>query len=168
MLNYLPRSPRLNTHASHRIVIVASRYNEEFVEPMVVNALQEIHAIGPMIKTEVIHAPGSFEIPFTVRQVIERRKPDGIICLGVILRGETGHADLIAASVSDMLCRLSVEFLIPVIHGVLLLNSREEAQVRCLGEEYNRGIEAARAAVEIIRTARDLKTMKRGIPPRRS
>jgi len=154
MLTHLPTRPRTTIHVSSRIAIVASSYHPELVEPMVEKALQEIHAIDTLIKTEVVHAPGSFEIPYLARQMIEKRKSDAVICLGVILQGETGHAELIAASVSHALCQLSVEAKTPIIHGVLFLKNEEQAKERCLGEEYNRGIEAARAAVESLRASR--------------
>jgi 6,7-dimethyl-8-ribityllumazine synthase len=112
----------------------------------------------PQAKIEVVHAPGSFEIPFLAQLIIQRHKPDAVICLGVILRGATGHADLIAASVSDTLCQLSVTTGTPVIHGVLLLDNEEQAKERCLGDEYNRGTEAARAALEVLREARGITT----------
>jgi 6,7-dimethyl-8-ribityllumazine synthase len=121
---------------------------------MVSKALEEITRIEPNTKTEVVHAPGSFEIPHLAKQAIEHLKADAVICLGVIFQGETGHADLIAASVSDTLCRMSVETQTPVIHGVLLLDSQDQAQARCLGAEINRGTEAARAAIETLRSSR--------------
>lgn len=158
MLTPIPTRPRLSTGANNRIVLVASHYNWEFVEPMVTRAVEELSAIEPGTKVEVIHAPGSFEIPFLAASAIAKDKPDAVICLGVIFKGETGHADLVAASVSDALCRLSVEQLVPVIHGVLLLNDRAQARMRCLGAEMNRGTEAARAAVEILRSSKTLST----------
>ena len=154
MLTPLPTRPRLSTAATNRIVVVASRYNAEFVEPMVAKALAEITLIEPHTKTQVVHAPGSFEIPHLARKAIDQLKADAVICLGVIFKGETGHADLIAASVSDALCRMSVETLTPVIHGVLLLDNKEQARARCLEEEINRGTEAARAAIEVLRASR--------------
>jgi 6,7-dimethyl-8-ribityllumazine synthase len=153
MLTSLPTRPRLSKSSSNRIVLVASRYNAEFVEPMVAKTLAEIVLVEPQARTEVIHAPGSFEIPFLARQAIERLKADAVICLGVIFRGETGHAELIASSVSDALCRMSVETLTPVIHGVLLLDNKQQAQIRCLDGEMNRGTEAARAAIEVLRSS---------------
>lgn len=156
MLTPLPARPRAATQTINRFTIVASRYNEEFVEAMLAKAQEEIHALEPHAKIEVIHAPGTFEIPFLTRHVIERRKPNAVICLGVILRGETGHANLIASSVSDALCRLSVETSTPIIHEVLLLNDKAQAQERCLGNTHNRGTEAARAAVQILRAARSI------------
>jgi 6,7-dimethyl-8-ribityllumazine synthase len=158
MLTPLPTAPSPCTKAANRIVVVASRYNAEFVEPMVAKALAEISLIEPNTRVEVIHAPGSFEIPHLARQAIEHLKADAVICLGVIFQGETGHADLIAASVSDTLCSMSVQTLTPVIHGVLLLSNREQAQARCLGGEINRGTEAARAAIETLRSSRAMAT----------
>jgi len=154
MLTPLQSAPHTSSEEANRIIVVASRYNSEFVEPMVAKALEEIARIEPNSKVEVVHAPGSFEIPHLARQAIEHLKADAVICLGVIFQGETGHADLIAASVSDTLCRMSVETLTPVIHGVLLLDSKDQAQARCLGEEINRGTEAARAAIETLRSSR--------------
>jgi len=154
MLTPFQTAPQPSSEAVNRIVVVASRYNAEFVEPMVSKALEEITRIEPNTKTEVVHAPGSFEIPHLAKQAIEHLKADAVICLGVIFQGETGHADLIAASVSDTLCRMSVETLTPVIHGVLLLDSQDQAQARCLGAEINRGTEAARAAIETLRSSR--------------
>jgi 6,7-dimethyl-8-ribityllumazine synthase len=142
--------------ASQRIALVVSRYNENYVEPMLAKALEEICVIEPNTQTEIVHAPGSFEIPFLTRQVIERRKPDAVICLGVIFQGASGHANLIANSVSDALCRISVDTLTPVIHAVLLLTNEEQAKERCLGDTMNRGIEAARAAIEVLRSAKAL------------
>ena len=155
MLKPLPARPR-TIHRTSRVVIIASNYNEEFVSPMLAKAQQEIVAIEPMTKIEVLNAPGSFEIPHLAAQAIKRMKPDAVICLGVIFRGETGHADLIAASVSNTLCQLSVDSGIPVIHAVLLLNNKEQADARCLGDEFNRGTEAARAAMAALQEFRNI------------
>jgi len=153
MFKPLQARPRLGLKAASRIGIVASRYNWEFVEPMLTKALEEITLIVPQSETQVVHAPGSFEIPFLAGQLIQKTKPDVVICLGVIFQGETGHANLIAAYVSDELCRLSVDSGIPIIHGVLLLQNEGQARERCLGNEINRGTEAVRSAIEVMRSS---------------
>jgi 6,7-dimethyl-8-ribityllumazine synthase len=157
MLKPLPSRPD-RSDAAHRYVIVASRYNGEFVQSMVEKAIAEIASVEPNSKVEVVPAPGSFEIPFLARLSIERAKPDAVLCLGVIFEGKTGHADLIAASVSDTLSRMAVDTLTPVIHGVLLLQDEEQARERCLGNEINRGTECARAAIEVLRAADAITT----------
>ena len=155
MLRPLPERPA-QSDGSHRIVVVASRYNDEFVGPMTRAFLAELATIEPGSSAEVIHAPGSFEIPHLAACAVENLRPDAVVCLGVILKGETGHADLVASSVSDSLCRLSVEKLVPVIHGVLLLGDREQASARCLGDGMNRGTECARAVIDILRSSQNI------------
>ena len=141
MLKHLPTRPRLSSRGVMRIAIVASRYNWELVEQMLACAQAEIKLIEPAAKVDVVHAPGAFEIPYLARQVIEQKRPD---------------ADIIAFAVSDILCRLSVECRVPVTNGVLLLHNEEQARERCLGKEFNRGTEGARAAIETLRAARRL------------
>jgi 6,7-dimethyl-8-ribityllumazine synthase len=158
MLTPVPARPRLAVQTATRIAIVASRYNAEFVDAMLAKTKQELRTIDPVSRVDVVYAPGSFEIPYLARILIERQKPDVIICLGVIIQGETGHADLIATSVSNALCQISVETKTPIIHGVLLLDHEEQAQERCLGDEFNRGTEAARAAIELLCEARSIQT----------
>ena len=87
-----------------------------------------------------------------------QERVDCILALGVVLQGETAHAELIARSVTAALMNLALEFRVPVIHEVLLLKNVEQAKARCLGPELNRGIEAARAAVAIARTVKQFSS----------
>jgi 6,7-dimethyl-8-ribityllumazine synthase len=94
--------------------------------------------------------PGAFEIPVAVANVLNREVFNCVIALGLIIRGATGHADLVAGAVTDSLQRLAVENLIPVIHEVLLVEDEKQAHARCVAESKNRGREAARAAAGMI------------------
>jgi 6,7-dimethyl-8-ribityllumazine synthase len=91
-----------------------------------------------------------------VASVLDRDPPACIIALGLIIRGATGHADLVGRSVTDALQRLAIESRRPVIHEVLLLDDEKQAYARCIGAKLNRGREAARAAAAIIDVFQEL------------
>jgi 6,7-dimethyl-8-ribityllumazine synthase len=135
--------------AKRRFVIVASRFNAEFVQGLVDHATNELRALAPAAQIDLQQVPGAFEIPIVVRELAAQKNADAILALGVILKGQTDHAENLARSVTDALQRIAIEHGVPVINTVLSVNSASEAQERCLGNEINRGIEAARAAIEI-------------------
>lgn len=147
---YFPERPINSLQHVPRISIIASRYNNSFVDVMLEQTEQELLAIAPTTKIEVTRVQGAFEIPVLGKIIAARRAPDAIIALGVILEGETAHARLIATSITDALMKISIDHAIPVIHEVLLLENKEQAADRCLSESANRGIEAARAAITAI------------------
>ncbi len=148
-----------------RICIVASKYNEEFTDALVENAIQELGELVPQGRVDLIRVPGAFEIPVMVASILSRDPPACIIALGLIIRGSTQHADLVGKSVTDALQQLAVESLRPIIHEVLLLDDEKQAYARCIGAQLNRGREAARAAVAMIDVFQELE---RSMPRRSS
>lgn len=147
MATQIPIRPRKLFRSSQSYyAIVESQYNTDYVRPMADAVVKELQEMDAGVIVERVEAPGAFEIPLLVKALLERKRYHAVIALGVIFKGETDHADLIAKSTTDSLQRLSLEYLVPVIHEVLLLNNEEQAKVRCLGEKLNRGVEAARAA----------------------
>ena len=149
MSSALPPKPRI-IGPKVRICIVASKYNEQFTDALVENAIEELGELVPQGRVDLIRVPGAFEIPVIVASILERDPPACIIALGLIIRGATEHADLVASSVTEALQRLAVESLRPVIHEVLLVEDEKQAYARCIGAQLNRGKEAARAAAAMI------------------
>ena len=139
-------------------VIVASRYNARYVDAMVRAAKAELKRAGAA-GIETIRVPGAYEIPVAAARLARTRQPAlaAIICLGVILRGQTVHADHIGRAVSDALMQIQLAYEVPVIHEVLLLENEEQARVRCLGAEFNRGTEAAQTALAMRRVMAGLR-----------
>ena len=135
-----------------RIAIVASTYNTEYVDGMLNAALATLTDAG-VGKVELVHVPGAFEIPVVAAKLArrKRRRPEAIICLGVILRGETTHADNVSETVSRLLGEIAVETTVPVIHEVLLLENKTQAKARCTSKKTNRGFEAAHSALAMAR-----------------
>ncbi len=145
----LPPRPR-HMGAKVRICIVASKYNEEFTDALVENAIDELGEILPQSRVDLIRVPGAFEIPVTIANVLNRESPVCIIALGLIIRGATAHADLVAESVTSSLQSMAVTHRVPIIHEVLLVDDEKQAYARCIGATINRGREAARAAASMI------------------
>ncbi|MEA2909397.1 MAG: 6,7-dimethyl-8-ribityllumazine synthase, partial [Bradyrhizobium sp.] len=127
--------------------IIASRYNERYVNAMLRAAQTVLRRAGARV--QVVRVPGAYEIPVVAARLARSASPPraGLICLGVILRGQTVHAAHIGEAVSTALMQLQLRYEIPVIHEVLLLENEEQARVRCLGQKHNRGAEAAQTAL---------------------
>lgn len=131
-----------------RFGIVAARYNADLADALLdacVKSLQGARAI------EVVRVPGSFEVPAAVARLARRRRYDCLIALGVLLQGETKHADLIGHAVAWGLTQISITADVPVVFGIVTANNLRQARVRCLSGKYNRGREAAQTAIAMAR-----------------
>lgn len=133
-----------------RYIIIASLYNRRYVDSMI-KAAKELLASAKVSSIEVIRVPGAYEIPVVAANLLKNYSKDiaAIICLGVIIRGETAHAQLIGESVTMALTRLQIDYGVPIAHEVLLLENVQQAEKRCLDEKHNRGYEAAKTAIEM-------------------
>ena len=143
-----------------RIVVVASRYNSKYTDSLVDSALDTLEKLCPKAQVEVIRVPGAFEIPVAAEKLARAidHPPSAIVALGVIIRGSTAHADLIAGSITSSLHQISLAHCLPVIHEVLLVENEKQAEDRSLGDELNRGREAAEAAVEMIKVMQSIES----------
>jgi 6,7-dimethyl-8-ribityllumazine synthase len=149
--------------------IVASRFNAQYVDGLVDHATGELRALAPDAMISLHRVPGAFEIPVVAREVASRQNADAVIACGVILQGETNHAQNLSRSVTNALQRIAVEHGVPVINAVLSFDNEAQARARCLENKINRGTEAARAALEIADVLSELRN-KQGAavsrPPR--
>ncbi len=163
MSQYGPSRPRpIQDRVS--IAIVASLYNNQFVQGLIDAGREELEELAPNATITVYRVPGAFEIPVCTELVIKNTKPDAVIAFGVIIRGSTEHADLVGASVTDALQQMAVRHTLPVVHEVLLVSSEEQAEERCLGVKINRGTEAAQVAVNMIALFRKMRASFAGQP----
>lgn len=149
MSTALPPRPRVIGPRT-RICIVAAKYNEEFTDSLVDNTVEELGELMPNTRIDLIRVPGAFEIPVTAEAVMQRQAPYCLIALGVIIKGATAHAELVAQSTTDALQQIATRHAIPIINEVLLLDDDKQAYARCIASKLNRGREAARAAAAMV------------------
>jgi 6,7-dimethyl-8-ribityllumazine synthase len=131
------------------IAIVVSTYHEEFARGLVSHARRELEAIAPGTLVQVFEVPGSFEVPIVVQAAAERGDFDAVIAFGLLMEGQTAHAQLISSAVTDALMRISLVTRVPVVHEVLVVQDAAQARARCIDDEINRGTEAARVAMRM-------------------
>ena len=138
--------------------IVVSRFNPELTDALLVatvTCLKE-HGAAPDQIT-VVRVPGAFELPTVLERMAAEKKYDALIALGAVIQGETPHAGHINAEVNRALCEMARQYSVPVIDGVVMTHTLEQAEARCTTGEKSRGWYAARAAIEMAHVMTQLK-----------
>ncbi|MCS6897035.1 MAG: 6,7-dimethyl-8-ribityllumazine synthase, partial [Nitrospira sp.] len=116
---------------------------------------------------QVVRVPGAFEIPLVARTMAMGGRFDAVICLGAVIRGETPHFDYICAETSRGIGRAALETGVPIIFGVLTTETAAQAAERADPSKFDRGGEAARAAIKMAKVMKQLKA-SRPLPPSES
>jgi 6,7-dimethyl-8-ribityllumazine synthase len=99
----------------------------------------------------VAWAPGAFELPLVARGFARSGAVDAVVCLGAVIRGDTGHYDFVAGECARGLQRVQLDTGVPVVFGVLTTDTVEQALVRSEDDDTNKGREAAVTAIEMVR-----------------
>ena len=140
-----------------RFVLVAARFNRFVVEPLVDGALDGLKRHGVADDAiDVVWVPGSFEIPLVAQRLAGSRKYAAVICLGAVIRGDTGHYDHVAAGAAHGVAQAALATGVPVIFGILTCDTVEQAINRAGAKAGNKGFEAAVTAVEMVNLLRQL------------
>lgn len=140
-----------------RIALVVSRFNERVTDGLLRGAEAFLDDHGyDADRREVVRVPGAWEIPPLARQLVATGRYDAVVTLGALIRGETSHFDVLASSVAHSLALLARDADVPVVFGVLTTETAEQAIARSVDGPRNKGVEAARAALEMIALFRDL------------
>jgi 6,7-dimethyl-8-ribityllumazine synthase len=135
-----------------RFAIVASRWNDSLVTRLIEGALDALNELGAETEktVELYRVPGAFEIPLCALKAAESGRFAAVICLGVIIRGQTPHFEYISNEVAHGIAQAGMRTRVPVLFGIITADTIEQALARAGAKQDNKGFEAASAAVELV------------------
>lgn len=131
-----------------RVSIICAEWHSEITHSLLNAVIEILNKYS--IQSETVKVPGAFELPFAAKWSLQHNNPDGVICLGCVIKGDTDHNQYINQAVSNAIMQLNLEGSIPVIFGLLTVDTAEQALERSGGILGNKGEEAAIAAIQMI------------------
>ena len=136
-----------------RILVVEARYYDALADELLAGALAAIAAAGAAAR--VVTVPGALEIPAAVAILFDaaeraRTPYDAVVALGCVIRGETGHYDIVAGESARALMDLSTSLRLPLGNGILTVETEAQALTRARVSEMNKGGGAAQAALAVL------------------
>ncbi|HLC40986.1 MAG TPA: 6,7-dimethyl-8-ribityllumazine synthase [Methylomirabilota bacterium] len=145
-----PHGPGRSSSSKKRIGIIAARFHEPISKKLVDGAIVALRHHGvPEEQITISWVPGSFELPFAAMALARSRRFDALVCLGVVIRGETPHFEHVARVAADGISHVGLATGVPVTFGVITAENESQAWERAGGIAGNRGEDAALAALEM-------------------
>jgi 6,7-dimethyl-8-ribityllumazine synthase len=138
-------------------VLVVARFNSFVVDSLQAGAIDALTRHGVSDKNiTVVKVPGAYELPMVAKRLAESKKYDAIIALGAVIRGSTPHFDYVAGECAKGLGQVGMQQNLPVVFGVLTVDSIEQAIERAGTKAGNKGADAAMTALELVSLLRKL------------
>jgi 6,7-dimethyl-8-ribityllumazine synthase len=137
-----------------RVGICCGRFNRHITDRLLASCEKALADRG-VADTTVVWAPGAYELPLVAQALVRDWGADAVIALGAVIRGETGHYDLVAGECAAGLQRVQLDTGVPVVFGVLTTENEEQALARS-GDREDKGEESAEVAIEMANLLRSL------------
>ncbi|MGI6218760.1 MAG: 6,7-dimethyl-8-ribityllumazine synthase [Bacteroidaceae bacterium] len=148
---YNPEELKLKAIDQVRFGIVVSDWNSDITSKLLEGAVETLLAQGANKDNIFIkHVPGSFELVYGAKQMINRYHTHAVIALGCVIQGETPHFTYVCQGVTQGIAALNATGNIPVIYGLLTTLNKEQAEARAGGELRNKGTEGAVTAIKML------------------
>lgn len=140
-----------------KFVVVAARFNDFIVEPLIRGAIDTLKRHGAGDKNiELVRVPGAFELPLVAKRLAQSKRYQAVIALGTVIKGATAHFDYVCGECASGLSRAALETGVPVAFGVLTTETIEQAIERAGTKGGNKGADAALVALELVNLLRGL------------
>jgi 6,7-dimethyl-8-ribityllumazine synthase len=153
--------------AGLRFGIVVSQFNNFITDRLLAGALDALGRAGAGEKQiEIVHVPGSFEIPLAAKKLAATGRFDSIICIGCVLRGETSHYDYVASETARGIQLAQLDCGVPMAFCVLTCDTLEQAINRAGLKSGNKGYESALGAIEMAHLSRKISRKSAAASPR--
>ncbi|MBC7449504.1 MAG: 6,7-dimethyl-8-ribityllumazine synthase [Hymenobacteraceae bacterium] len=134
-----------------RFGLVVADWHADLTSALAQGAVDTLQQHGLRLEClTVLRVPGSFELTFGAQRLAQHPEIDAVICLGVVIRGDTKHDDYINHAVAQGLTAVSLKFDKPVVFGLVTTNDLQQAVDRCGGQHGNKGVEAAVTAIRLL------------------
>lgn len=136
-----------------KVAIISAEFNRRYTKAMEEGALEVLKEAGfkdsDLISCTV---PGAFELPIMAKHMIVNKGVDGVLCYGVVIKGETDHYDYVCQAATEGCLNVGLETLKPVMFGVLTVNNHKQVFDRIWGKKGNKGAEVARGLLDTLET----------------
>ena len=143
------------------IAIIATRWNDFIVDRLTEGATATLRRHGVTEENiTIVLVPGAYEVPFVARKLALTQRFDAIVALGCVIRGATPHFEYVAGEAAKSCASVAHETGIPVLFGILTVDTIEQAIERAGTKAGNKGAEAAAAAIEMANLTRAIEEIK--------
>ncbi|MCH7614091.1 MAG: 6,7-dimethyl-8-ribityllumazine synthase [Candidatus Marinimicrobia bacterium] len=150
----------MNELKGKKIALVVSKFYPDLSTQLVEGATNKYLEFGGEPQNlKRFDVPGSFEIPQVAQKLVESKQFHAIVCLGLVIRGETAHFDYVCDNVTRGVGEIAQDANIPVIFGVLTTNNKEQARERLGGSKGHKGEQAMEAALKMMKTLGEIQKL---------
>ena len=141
----------LKNIANKKILVVTTAWNKDFLAPAVEEITQ--HAKAKEIDVSLKFCPGSLELAATIKRTLKNAELDGVIALGLVIKGDTPHFKLVSRQTFHDLGKVALDFeAIPLVNGVLTVDNKVQAEERINPQKMNKGREFSSSLFQMMST----------------
>jgi 6,7-dimethyl-8-ribityllumazine synthase len=143
--------------SGRRIALVCARFNDLIVDRLEGGARRALIDAGVAeADITVIRVPGALEVPLAIRAAVDTARFDAVVALGVVLRGDTYHFEVVSDQSAAGIMRVALDTGAVITNGILTVDTEEQADERAGDDDSNKGADAARAALEMLMVLNEL------------